>query len=110
MKLASYTPSSQLHDITTLEVKERTNRLIENNPKTSSVRYKPIVYNKQPEVWQKVGCVWDKVQERSGFCKENRLVINISDPKTQPAILPRSLNEYRSFLGTCADQSITLSV
>ena len=68
VKLHNYTPSSDLREVISPQKQEDTES---KNPEVAfpntSVRYRQHVKNANPENWQRVGCIWDKVQERNGF-------------------------------------------
>lgn len=70
VKLQTYTPSSDLRDVQT-SAAEAVARRKPITPDCSllnkSLRYRQPVKNEKPEDWQKIGCIWDKAQERNGF-------------------------------------------
>lgn len=77
VKIGTYTPSSYLQVFTPTETKKIQPQLMENfKTNETSVRYKPRVYRDKPEKWQKIGCIWDKVQERKGISKVDENITN----------------------------------
>lgn len=97
--LATYTPSSQLsgpHPPASRKKGEKLSAIF--RPPTSRekradvVRHRPMIYEEKPEVWQRVGCYWDKSQERPGCTEMNKLSPEIAvhpSPREAKRLLSR---------------------
>lgn len=73
--LHTYTPSSDLREIIPNHREYEESEVDSQRVpfQNTSVRYRQRVKNAHPENWQKIGCIWDKVQERKGFnCSERK--------------------------------------
>jgi len=100
--LHTYTPSSDLREIhSPTEDKERELLKQRGAPciSNTSVRYRQSVKNTKPENWQKVGCIWDKVQERNGFNSTKDIRENITNiESTRLLSRPRMEQTSKSIL------------
>jgi len=89
VKLHNYTPSSDLREIVSAPKEKEAESKIPQVPfPNTSVRYRQHVKNANPENWQKIGCIWDKVQERNGF-NSSKSNLESSTRTDSPRLLSR---------------------